>query len=152
LAHTGGYNQVEGMMSVEINWTAVLLATVSAMVVGFVWYSRGVFGTVWMKLAGINQEEMKKGLFGPMVASLLGSLLTAYILAQMAFLAHAFFKNTFFMDAVTTAFWLALGISATTLVIHNSFEKKPWKLTALAVGNRFVTLIVMGMIIGIFKP
>lgn len=139
-------------MSVEISWLGVVLATVASMAVGFVWYSRGVFGPTWMKLAGLDQAKMKKGMFGPMLAALLGSLLTAYILAHVSYLAHAFFRNSFFMDTVSTAFWLALGISATTLVIHNSFEQKPWKLTALAVGNRFVTIIIMGMVIGIFKP
>lgn len=139
-------------MSVEVNWIAVLLAVVASMVVGFVWYSRGVFGNVWMKLAGLDAAKMKKGMAGPMIATILGSLLTAYILAHVAFLAHAFFKNSFFMDSVQTAFWLALGISATTLLIHNSFEQKPWKLTALAIGNRFVTLVVMGAVIGLLKP
>src|SRR5436305_405208 len=127
-------------MSIEINSLGVVLAAVSSMVIGFIWYSRGVFGTVWMKLAGIDQDGMKRGMFGAMIATILSSLLTAYILAYMAYISHAFLKNTFFMDSVTTAFWLALGISATTLVVHNSFEKKPWKLTALSVGNRFVTL------------
>lgn len=139
-------------MNVEVNWLAVVLATVAAMVVGFVWYSKSVFGTVWMQLAGLDADKMKKHLFGPMVAAVVGSLLTAYILAHVSFLAHAFFKNSFFMDAVNTSFWLALGISATTLFIHNSFEQKPWKLTWLAVGNRFVTLLVMGMVIGLLKP
>ncbi len=139
-------------MGVEINWLAVLLAAASAMVVGAVWYARGVFGTVWMKLAGLDKDSMKKGMVGAMVTAVIGSLLTAYILAHLAFLSHHFFNNSFFMDAVNTAFWVWLGVSATTLAIHNSFEKKPWKLTALAIGNRFVTLIVMGMIIGLFKP
>ena len=139
-------------MNVEVNWIAVVLATVSAMAVGFVWYSKNVFGTVWMRLAGLDQDKMKKRVIGPMLSAVIGSLLTAYILAHVSFLAHEFFKNSFFMDAVNTSFWLALGISATTLVIHNSFEQKPWKLTALAIGNRFVTLVTMGMVIGIFKP
>jgi sterol desaturase/sphingolipid hydroxylase (fatty acid hydroxylase superfamily) len=139
-------------MNVEINWIAVGLATVAAMIVGFVWYHKNVFGTVWMKLAGIEPDQMKKGFAAPMLLALLGSLLTAFILAHMAFIAHAFYKNSFFMDAVTTAFWLWLGLSFTTLIIHNSFERKPAKLTALAVGNRFVTLLVMGMVIGLLKP
>lgn len=139
-------------MTVEINWLAVVLATVSAMVVGSIWYAKGVFGTVWMKLAGLDDTKMKKNMIMPMLCAVVGSLLTAYILAHLAFLAHVFFKGSFFMDAVNTAFWVWLGIAATTLVIHNSFEQKPWKLTALAIGNRFVTLLVMGMIIGLLQP
>ena len=140
-------------MSVEVNWIAVFLATVSAMVVGFVWYAPNVFGNAWMRLAGLEDPaKRKKGMFGAMAASVLGSLLTAYVLAHVAFMAHYFYKNSFFMDSVTTAFWLALGFTFTTLIIHNSFEQKPWKLTALAVGNRFVTLVAMGMVIGLLKP
>lgn len=139
-------------MSVEVSWIGIGLATISAMVVGFFWYSPGVFGTVWMKLAGLDREKAKKGMLGPMVLSLLGSFVTAYVLSYFVFVWHGFFGAGFFMDSVTCSFWLALGLAAPTLIIHNSFEQKPWKLTALAVGNRFVTLIVMGMAIGIFKP
>jgi hypothetical protein len=140
------------MMSVEVNWIGVILSVIAAMVVGFIWYSKGVFGTVWMRLAGLDSDKMKKGMVGPMLATVVGAFFTAYILAHMAFLSHAFFKNSFFMDSVNTAFWLALGISATTLLIHNSFERKPWKLTAISIGNRLVTLIVMGAVIGLFQP
>ena len=137
-------------MTVEINWIAVLAATVSAMVVGFIWYAPSVFGNTWMAMAKV--EGTNKGMFGAMLSAVIGSLLTAYILAHVSYLAHAFFKNSFFMDAVNTAFWLAIGIAATTLAIHSSFEKKPWKLTAIAIGNRVVTLLVMGAVIGLLKP
>lgn len=139
-------------MNVEVNWLAVVLATVAAMAVGFVWYAPGVFGNTWMKLAGLDDpSKRRKGMFGAMFTSIAGSLLTAYIVAHVAYLSHAFFNNSFFMDAVNTAFWLALGIAATTLAIHNSFEQKPWKLTAIAIGNRFATLLAMGMVIGLLK-
>ncbi|HSX33965.1 MAG TPA: DUF1761 domain-containing protein [Candidatus Saccharimonadales bacterium] len=139
-------------MSVEINWLAVLLAVVAAMVIGTIWYSKNVFGAIWMKLAGLDDTKMRKGMIGPMLIAIFGSLLTAYILAHMAFIAHSFFKNSWFMDSVQTAFWLWLGLSATSLAIHNSFERKPSRLTWLAVGNRFATYIAMGMVIGLLKP
>ncbi|MET0779502.1 MAG: DUF1761 domain-containing protein [Candidatus Saccharimonadales bacterium] len=140
------------MNVVEINWLAVLLATASAMVVGMIWYAKPVFGTIWMHLAGLSQERMRKNVVWPMVSAVLGSLATAYILAHVAFMAHAFFDQSFLADALTTAFWLWFGLSLTTLIIHNSFEQKPWKLTWLAAGNRFVTIMIMGLIIGLLKP
>jgi hypothetical protein len=139
-------------MNVEVNWLAVLLAVVVAMLVGMVWYSKAVFGTIWMHLAGLSEQKMRKNMLWPMVSAVGGSLLTAYVLAHVTYLAHSFFQNSFFMDAVMTAFWMALGFAATTLVIHNSFEQKPWKLTWLAVGNRLVTLLLMGVVIGLLKP
>jgi Protein of unknown function (DUF1761) len=43
----------------EINWIALLLAAVSTLVVGFIWYNPKVFGTIWMKEAGISHEDGK---------------------------------------------------------------------------------------------
>jgi hypothetical protein len=139
------------VVSVEVNWVGVIAAFAAAMIVGFIWYSKGVFGNVWAKLAGIDTTK-KKGMFGAMLATVIGAFGTAYILAYVAYIAHTFFNNSFFMDSVNIAFWLALGISATTLLIHNSFEGKPWKLTAISIGNRLVSIIVMGAVIGVFKP
>src|SRR4051812_36945669 len=121
-------------MDVQINWLAVVLAAVSAMIVGMIWYAKPVFGTIWMHLAGLSQERMRKNVTWPMVSAVVGSLLTAYILAHVAYMAHAFYQQSFLIDSLTTAFWLWLGISLTTLIIHNSFEQKPWRLTWLAVG------------------
>ena len=140
-------------MTVEINWVAVVLATVASMLVGAIWYSKSVFGAVWMKLAGLHESDMKRMTsVGPMLIALVGSFLTAYILAHLSYMAHAFFGQSFFMDTVTTCFWVWLGISATTLFIHNSFEHKPTKLTMLAVGNRLATYLAMGIVIGLLKP
>ena len=44
----------------EINFLALLLAALSTLVVGFIWYNPKVFGTIWMKETGINPEEGEK--------------------------------------------------------------------------------------------
>lgn len=43
----------------EINFLALLLAALSTLVVGFVWYNPKVFGTIWMKESGMTEEKMK---------------------------------------------------------------------------------------------
>ena len=59
-----------------------------------------------------------------------------------------FVDGTFMSAALTTAFWLWLGISATTIVVHDAFEQRPMKLTAMNAGNQLFTLLAMGLIIG----
>lgn len=44
----------------EINWIALLVAALSTLVVGFIWYNPKVFGTIWMKEAGITLEDEKR--------------------------------------------------------------------------------------------
>lgn len=43
----------------NINFLALLLAALSTLVVGFIWYNPKVFGNVWMKEAGLTEEDMK---------------------------------------------------------------------------------------------
>ncbi len=43
----------------NINFLALALASLSTLVVGFIWYNPKVFGNIWMKEAGLKQEDMK---------------------------------------------------------------------------------------------
>lgn len=136
-------------MSVEVNWWAVILATASSMVVGSVWYAKSVFGNAWIKLTKLDEKKMKQmSSAGPLLATVVASLVTAYVLAHVSFLAHKYFNNSFFVDAVSTAFWLWLGFTAARLVVHDVFEGRPTKLTMLNAAHELVTLVVMGAVIG----
>lgn len=140
-------------MNVEVNWVAVILATLSSMVIGTFWYTPKVFGTMWMKLVGMDPKKAK-GLgtaVGPIIITLIVSFLTAFILAHMIFLAHAFFNNSRLYDALTTAFWLWLGLVAARFITHDVFEGRPAVLTLINISHELATLLVMGGIIGLFK-
>lgn len=139
-------------MEVQVNWLAVVLAAVSSMVVGAVWYAKPVFGTVWAKLVKLDDKKMREGAPMAMLLAFVASLVTAYVLAHVTYISNNFFGNSFMQDAVTTAFWLWLGISATRVITHDAFEQRPMNLTLLTLGNQLVTLVVMGLIIGWLQP
>jgi hypothetical protein len=141
-------------MSVDINALAVLLAAVSSMVVGSVWYMPNVFGNAWMKM---TKSKMGKGASPSKMAWMYGSvfvasLLTAYILAHVAFLSQRFFGNSFMSAALQTGFWLWLGFTAARLYVHDTFEERRKKLTVLNASHELVTIMVMALIIGLMKP
>jgi hypothetical protein len=136
-------------MEVEVNYLGVLLAMLSSMVVGSIWYARPVFGNLWIKLAKVDMDRKGAGAWLPMVLALVVSLVTAYVLAHVAYLSHTFFQNSFLHDSLTTAFWLWLGFTAARIITHDSFEGRPLKLTALTLGNEFVTIMLMGLVIGL---
>ena len=83
---------------------------------------------------------------------LLAALIAAYILAHFMFMAHAFYHDSWLGAGVTTALWLWAGISLTTLVVHNALDQRPFKLTLLSCGNRFLSLLAMGLILGWLHP
>lgn len=141
-------------MEVQVNYWAVLLAAASSMVVGSIWYAKGVFGETWGKLAKV---DMSRKVEPSAMARLLGltflaSLVTAYILAHFVFLAHNFFNNSWIADALSTAFWAWAGFTATRILTHDLFEGRRAKLTALNWGNELVTVLVMALIIGWLHP
>ena len=137
-------------MGVEVNYLAVLLAAVSSMVVGSIWYTPSVFGNTWMKLAKIEpKKQMSTSDKLMFVWVFLLSLLTAYVLAHVTFLSNSFFGHSFLQDALSTAFWVWIGFVVTRIVTHNMFDRRPGKLTWLALGNEFITIMVMGLIIGL---
>lgn len=137
-------------MDVQINSLAVFLAAASSMAVGSIWYAKGVFGETWGKLAKVNMTKKPKPgeMFRLLGGTFIASLITAYVLAHVSYLSNQFFKNDFLQDALTTAFWLWLGLTAARVFVHDAFEGRPKKLTLLTVSHELVTLLVMGLIIG----
>lgn len=141
-------------MDVEVNYWAVLLAAASTMVVGSIWYTPKLFGGPWMKMTGVKMnQKMSAGKSAWMFGSVfVASLVTAYVLAHVTFLAHKFFGNSFLCDALQTAFWLWLGFTAMRLYVHDTFEGRRKKLTLLNAAHELATMLAMALIIGWLHP
>lgn len=138
-------------MDVHINFGAVVAAMLSSLLVGGAWYAPAGFGTAWLKLARIDTTKKRGGVWQPIVLTMAVSLITAYVLAHFTYLSNQFFHHSFLQDALSTAFALWLGLTACRLITHDAFEGRPAQLTLLNIGNEFVTLMIMGFIIGVFK-
>jgi hypothetical protein len=138
-------------MDVSVNYLAVVLAALAAMVIGSIWYSRAAFYKPWARLAKVkeNPDFTTGQMVTVYVGAAIASLVTAFVLAHVSFLSNHFFHNSFLQDSLTTAFWLWLGFVATRFYLHDSFEGRRKKLTILNASHELVTLLVMGLIIGV---
>lgn len=136
---------------VPVNYPAVLLSGVSAMVIGFLWYGP-IFGKPWAKMVGMTPEKMEKSkkdmpkTYGLMFAS---SLVMAYVLAHFVWYAAPGSLTMFI--SVKTAVWCWLGFVATTSLSRFLFapEKKPARLLIIDTGYYLVTLVAMGVIFSV---
>ncbi len=133
-----------------INIWAVLLATLSSMVVGFIWYSRPVMGNRWMRLSGITEEQVAKSPIPAYIATILASFVTALVLAGAASISQAYYGGSSLANALITALILFAGFTAARFVTHEAFDRRPWSLTLLNLGYELITLVVMALIIGLF--
>ncbi len=139
-------------MDVQVNWLAVVLAMASSMVVGMIWYAKPVFGAKWMKMVGLDDKKASQGAGMAIGITIVVSLITAYVLAHVTYLSNQFFGNSWLQDALTTAFWVWLGFVAARFITHDAFEQRPKALTLMNIAHEFVTIMVMGLIIGLIKP
>ncbi len=133
-----------------INIWAVLLATLSSMVTGFIWYSRPVMGDRWMKLSGITDDMIAKSPVAAYIATIVSSFVTALVLAGAASISQAYYGGSSLANALITALILFAGFTAARFVTHDAFDRRPWTLTLLNLGYELVTLLVMALIIGLF--
>lgn len=130
----------------HINWLAVLLAFVSNMLIGFLWYMPAVFGRKWMEAIARTEKELKAldggaAIWVPMMlAAALGSILLAVLAGALGLdtpLAAAFF-----------GFVAALVFRAGGHVIHNGFAGRAATVTLIDSGHDILALTVAGAIIG----
>ena len=137
-------------MDTSIPWLGVVLAALSAFPIGSFWYSPAGFLTPWMKMVGSNNDEMKKR-FGPAMGVIaVASLLTAYVLAHFIRYSQVATGTTGIASGLETALWSWLGISLTTVLASGIFEPRSSWVMVITAGNRLVTLLVMGLILGAF--
>jgi hypothetical protein len=133
-----------------VNWLAVVLATLSSMLVGAVWYARPVFGRRWMKLVGLKDEDVAGNAVLPLAITLVVSFLTALVLAGTATIVQAYYQGNFLLDTLVTALIVWIGFTAARFITHDLFERRPSSLTVLNLAHELVTIVVMALIIGAF--
>ncbi|MFC9689064.1 DUF1761 domain-containing protein [Kribbella sp. NPDC056951] len=132
----------------EINWLAIVPATVVGMAVARFWYGKFFLG-LWWKLTGIAPEDSKNASRRNLTQLLIGNSVTAVGLAAGVGAASDATGNESVWVALLVGLVASLTFSATTLLQHNAFELKPPKLTILNTSYQLVLFLAMALVIGV---
>lgn len=129
-----------------INWPAVLVAALSAFLVGGIWYSPALFANAWMTDNKLTSEELRASNKGRAFGfTAFFSIIMAVNLAM--FLADA--KTTLILG---TLWGFLAGIwTFCAIAIHSLFELKSWRLIFINGGYSIVSLTLMGLILGAWR-
>lgn len=130
----------------NLNWLAIIVAGVSAFILGGLWYSPLMFVKRWMKEAGITEESTKKTnmvkIFGlSFLLSLIASLFLAMFIGAKAGAAFG----------AMAGFMAGLGWVFTFMGISYLFEAKSLAHFLINAGYSVVSLTIMGFIIGVWQ-
>ncbi len=138
----------------QINYVAVLVCGVLAMVLGAIWYGP-LFGKKWMEIVGTNaidierRKEMMKGVWKLYLAQF---VLTLF---QLCVLAWYIGTLEMLSSGVHTAFsiWLAFVIPtiAASSMWNNDRAKVSWARFLIQAGYQLVTFVTFGLILGFWR-
>jgi hypothetical protein len=112
---------------IVVNYWAVLVAAVAGFIVGMVWHSPALFGSMWMKLSGITMKKKPEGMGKRMFIALVAMLVMAWVLSNVIGL----FDVGTLVGGIQTGFWIWLGFVATIMIGVVLWEGKPFKLFLL---------------------
>jgi hypothetical protein len=130
-------------MNVPINYLAVLVTAVVGFGIGALWYA--FFSRSWLAAIGKTEAEVRKGNAAIAYSgAFAASLMTAYALALLIGLAQA---QTFVHGALL-GLWVWVGFVAATNLPTYLFSRWPRELFFINNGYHFVTLLIMGAILG----
>ena len=133
---------------VTINYLAVLVAAISTMIVGSLWYSPLLLGKLWMKHSGVTEHEAKNTNMAKTYGIMfLGSLVMCFVMSH--FIDYVGAKDA--SAGATAAIWLWLGFVVTVGVGGVLFEKKPWALYLINMGYQLVSMVIVGAILAVWQ-
>lgn len=131
----------------KVNVWAVLLAGISYLILGALWYSPLLFGKEWMRLNKFTDEDLKSN--KPMWMITLFTFLSAGVAAYVISMVMGPNSNAPFgaiIGACIALFWVTMSKLTSVL-----FENKPVKLFLLHAGFDLIAFMIMGAIVAYWR-
>jgi len=137
----------------EINYWAILVCSILAMVFGGIWYGP-LFGKKWLEVTGANnldlerRKEMMKGVNKLYATQFLLTLFQVWVLAYYI----AGWKEA---SGLTNALWIWAGFVVPTVAAssmwNNDSAKISWARFLLQSGYQLIIFIIFGLILSFWK-
>lgn len=137
-------------MEINFNWVAILAGATTAMLSGMVWYHPTVFGTKWMKSAGLKQKDIETDQGKAMFITILRALFLSFALFSLTYIANNYYTDqSFLFNAFRTGLFVGIPIVGMTILMHDTFEKRGEVATKVNILYEITTIISMSIVIGL---
>lgn len=127
----------------EINFLAVLVAWLIHIVMGLIWFSPRLFGNEWSRLTGKELKPAKQWI----VAGFLGHLVMAFVLVILIKLTNSGDGLSGLFIGLLTWIGFVVPLETGELV----WEKIPFRLFLIRIGNHLIGMAVSGYILGAWQ-
>lgn len=141
-------------MIMDMNYTAILVCAILAMIIGFIWYGP-LFGKSWMKIMGVEamsaeqKKAMEKGMWAMYFLQFILSLVTAYVLDFV--LVNWVGDMAVVGVAILVWFGFIMTTEAGAALWSGRPRKTAWKMFLISTSGHFITFIVFGIVLNMWK-
>jgi len=127
----------------DINPLAVLVAGIVHMLIGLLWFMPKLFGNAWMNLTAKEMKPAPQWI----AAGILGHQVMALVLAVIVSLANV----TDVMGGIAVGVLAWLGFMVTLEIGELIWERIPFKLFLIRVGNQLLGISLAGTILAVWR-
>jgi len=125
----------------DLHYVGIIIATITGMILGALWYSPLLFGNLWMKSIGKTPETLGSTI-KPIIGSIIANLLTAFGIAIL----FSFVGVESFSKAITIGAVSGILIIFPAMLSDNLFCGWGGTLLFIQTGYRVITVIFMSII------
>ncbi len=130
----------------EVTLLPIFIAGIANVILGTIWYHPKVFGTLWMRGAGITPEQAEMGKKKmPLMAGLgfLAAMMIAYVMNHFG-IAWGVFD---WIGAVELGIWTWLGFTAPVLLGSILWEMRPVSYFLINASYWLISFITIALIL-----
>ena len=131
----------------SLNFWAILVSAVLLWFLGAVWYSPLLFAKPWVAIVGRKMGEKPKGIAWSMIASLIGDILLAFVLAHIVLWSHA----DSFLDGAHIGLITWIGFVAGPLYPQSRYEGRPFLYFGINSGYWLIGLAGAGGLLAVWR-
>lgn len=130
----------------DINFFAILVIIIFNMILGMLWYSPKVFGTVWAREHNFSLTDLKATPW-----HYVGAILVSFVIAFVFAVVVNWLDIFTLRDGLKLGFTLWLGFIATTHFSGVLWAKKPLKVYFIDAGFQLISMLFMGAILTVWS-
>jgi hypothetical protein len=134
----------------DLNWFAVIVATIVYFGLGGLWYAEFLFGKAWQKAMGWDGNAPE----GAGAVIYVVPLATCFVATLATALLAAATGTDTLGEGVVLAIVVGIGLSASVLAVTGMFDStKPAAMTTVAIssGYHFVGILLAGVILALWQ-
>lgn len=132
----------------NVNYVAVLVATLSTLTIGFVWYHQKAFGKDWLKLIGLKEKDVtnKQDMTSLLIASAIFYGLAVVAMAAIMQMTELTAAGDGALLGAIAGFVFFFGPTA----VSYGYARRRFELALIDGGYGVVALTIAGFIVGLW--